>query len=77
MYETGWNLCLLHPFRLHKLHSYYKQCQLLSVPLVYHAVDNSEFVISIFLNFTKAFDLVNMSYLLRKLYLYEIRNIEN
>ena len=44
---------------------------------VFQAIDNGEIVISIFLDLTKAFDLINRSYLLRKLYLYEVRDIEN
>ena len=36
-----------------------------------------EFVISIFLDFTKAFDLVKRSYLLRNLCLYGVRDLEN
>ena len=34
---------------------------------VYHAFESGEFVISIFLDLTKAFDLANRSYLSRKL----------
>ena len=43
---------------------------------VYHAFDIGEFVISIFLDLTKVFDLENRSYLLRKLYLYGVQDIK-
>ena len=44
---------------------------------VYYASANGEFVICILLYLTKAFDLVNKSYLLHKLYLYGVRDTEN
>ena len=43
---------------------------------VYHAFDNGESVISIFLDLTRARYLVNRSYLQRNLYLYGVRDIE-
>ena len=46
-------------------------------PVVYQAFDNGEFIISILLDLTKAGDLINRSYLLDKLPLYGIRDIEN
>ena len=39
---------------------------------VYHAFDNAVFVISKFLDLTKAFDLANRSYLLRNMLLYGV-----
>ena len=44
---------------------------------VQNLLNQFEFVISIFLDSTKAFDLVNISYLLRKLYIYGVQDIEN
>ena len=44
---------------------------------VCRAFDNVEFIISLFMDLNKAFDLVNGSILLRKLYLHGIRDIEN
>ena len=39
--------------------------------------ENCDFVISVFWDLTKAFDLVNRSYLLLKLFLYRTQDIEN
>ena len=44
---------------------------------VYHAFDNGEFVTGIFLDLTKAFDLVSRSFLLLQLYLCGVRDIES
>ena len=43
---------------------------------IYPALDRGEFVVSIFLDLSKAFDLVNRTYLLRKLQAYGVRENE-
>ena len=42
---------------------------------ILEALDNSDFVIGVFLDFSKAFDTVDHSILLEKLYLYGIRGL--
>jgi len=42
---------------------------------IMHSLDNGDYVIGIFLDFSKAFDTVNHSILLRKLYNYGIRGV--
>ena len=59
-------------FGFRKLHSYYMALMLM-MDQVTIALDNGEYVIGIFLDFSKAFDTVKHSILIDKLYHYGIR----
>ena len=48
---------------------------ILIVDRILQAIDKGEFVIGVFLDFSKAFDTVNHNNLLRKLYNYGIRGV--
>ena len=66
------NILIGNQFGFRRLHSSYRALMLMMYQVT-KVLDNGEYVIGIFLDFSKAFDTVNNCLLLEKLYQYDIR----